>query len=167
MTFANSNNLLFIAPFLEGDEAFLGASVNDLLDFVSDISQMTFSGQVEVLLNFTVRHHQLENTIVIIADASDFSLGHDRSRDHITSTESFIILLVSEDVLGSDHSLGRTVLSWLGGGEGGDLAGELFLHDDKRARFHAASFSKLGVKSTRISSLEFVLVRHLLVFSIE
>ena len=44
--------------------------------------------------------------LVIVGEASDFSLSDDGSGDQITRTEGLIVLLVCEDVLGGDHGLG-------------------------------------------------------------
>ena len=88
--------------------------------------------QVKVFLELTSGHHEDEGAliIVIVGEASDFSLSDDGSGDYVTNTEDIIVLLVCKDVLGSDHCLGRSVLTGLDTGEGGDLAWPLNLHDD-------------------------------------
>ena len=148
LSFTAGDDLLSVTPGLESNEALSGSFVDQSLDEFTNILQVALMGQVEVLLELTIRHHHAKTTIFVVGEGGDFGLDDDGSGDHITGMEGLIVLLVCEDVLGGDHGLGGSVLTGLGGGEEGDLAGERLLHDDERAGLHAARISKLGVERT-------------------
>ena len=137
-------------PLLEGDEALAGSGGENSLDVGLDVGQVRLVGEVQVLSDLTIGSHKEENLLLDV-DAGQFGLIDDGSGDHITSTEGLFVLFVCEDVLGGDHSLGGSVLSGLSSGEGGNLAGESLFHDEEGAGLHAASFSELGVQSTRVT----------------
>jgi len=106
-------------------------------------SEMSLLGKSEIILGLVVEEHGKLSLIIDIEEHA-FVLIDDGSGDHITGTESLIVLLVCEDILGSDHGLGGSVLAGLGSRESGDLAGESLFHDDERAGLHAASVSELS-----------------------
>jgi len=158
LAFTSGNNLLFVTPTLESNKAFLDTGGVNFSHGLDDILEMLLSGDVEVLLDLVTEH---EGDFVVLIDVEEHALVllNDGSGDHITGTESLIVLLVCEDILSSDHGLGGSVLAGLGSGESSDLAGEGLLHDDEGAGLHATSVSELSVKGTGIALFELVLVR--------
>ena len=158
-TFADADDLLSVAPLLDGDQTLLFGSIEDLDDSLGNIKDVTFGRDFAVLLHFTRGGEELEE-VAIDGEAGVLGFDHNGAWDHITSTESLFVLLVGEDVLSGDHGLGRAVLAGLGGGESSDLAWELTLHHDQGTWLHAASFSQLDVGRAGITLFELV-VRHL------
>ena len=106
--------MLFVSPFLDGDEALVLAFVHNLLDFLLNISKMGLRWHVDVFLEFTCSIHKLESFTVDV-NTSVFLLADNGSGSHIACSKCFFILLVSKDVFPGNHCLGRSVLSWLGG----------------------------------------------------
>merc|ERR1719498_1958720 len=159
LAFADVDGLLLIAPLLDGNEAFLLTSFENITNSLLQIREMGLSGEGKIFLHLTFGGHEGKNTITIAIDADILSLLDDGGGDHITSAEGFFVLLVSEDVLSGNHGLGGAVLSGLGSGEGSDLAGELFLHHEEGTGLAATSFDKLDVSGTGITLFKLV-IRH-------
>ena len=154
---ADGVNLGGRAPVSVGDEALSGTTGENLLNGLGDIGEMGLGGEVQGLNESTFGIHAGKNTFFVDIHAGDLLFIDDGSGDHITSSEGLFVLLVCEDILGSDHGLGGSMLAGLGSGEGGDLAGESLFHDDEGARLHAASISELSVEGTGVTGFEFVI----------
>ena len=112
-SFADGVNLGDLAPLSVGDEALSGAICEDLLDGLGDIGEMGLDGESEGLIVLTSGIQTGKNTIYVDIQASDFYYLEDRSGEHIINSEGLFVLLVCEDVLGSDYDLGGSVLAGL------------------------------------------------------
>jgi len=156
-TLTAGNDLFSFGPCLDGnEELFLG--LDAFFDLLFDIEEMALFWELDILDDVTLLIHELRE-VVLDGEALVLFLEDNGAWDHIASSESLFVLLVGEDVLSCDHGLGRTVLSWFGSRESGDLAWENFLEHDEGAWLHAAGFSKLGGGSTGVSLVKFV-IRH-------
>ncbi len=113
-TFTSANNLLSLAPFLDGHETLLSAGVEDLLDALRDVQEVSLGGELDVLLHVARGREQLEE-VTIDAKAVVLNLGDDGAGDHISGTESLFVLPIGEDVLAGDHSFSGAVFAGLGG----------------------------------------------------
>ena len=75
LTLSHCHNLLHVAPLLDSHNTFLLRGIKDLLDFGSNVSQVRFRGQLKVVPNVTIWHHNSKDTIIIIiADGTTFSI---------------------------------------------------------------------------------------------
>ena len=74
LAFTDGHDLFLVTPLLDDNEALLGALVANLLDLVGDIGEVTLSGQIQVLNNFTIGVLNLQLTGGLVAKASHFGL---------------------------------------------------------------------------------------------
>lgn len=160
VTFSCTDNLLFFVPLLASDEDLFLLGFMELYDEVLPLLEMGLVREVHVLFYVTsVSVHEGE-LLVLNVEELVLLFGDDGDGDVVASAESLFVLLVCENVLGDDHSLGGSVLAGFGGGHLSDLAGEHLLHHDEGAGRSAASLGNGGVGATRLVSFEFV-VTHL------
>lgn len=156
LAFSASDDLLLFAPPLHSDEALLLALVQYSVDVRDDVLQVSLRRQVVVFLHFTLSGQELQGAVVD-AEADVLDLDNDGGLDHISGAESLLVLLVREDVLASDHGLGRSVLARLGRGEASHAARERILEHDERAWLHATGFLEFGGEGTRNSLFKIVI----------
>ncbi len=143
-----------------GDEAFLLAGLENFLDFVGDVLQVLLLGEVHVGLDLTVLVEELEGGVVDVEEGVLDSLG-DGGVDHVTGVVGALVHLGGEDVLALQDDLGGSVLSGLGGGHIGDLAGVALDHDEG-ADLQSVGVDLFGLGGTGVGVFELlVLARHI------
>lgn len=89
---------------------------------------LVFLGQFKVRLEITVGENDGDELVLIDIGDLQFLLGHVGNIGSGGSGSSIFVLLVGEDFDTDDGSLGGSVLSGLGSGVLGDLAGEALEH---------------------------------------
>ena len=97
---------LFLSPLLHGDETLLFACFEDVIDSLLDFSKVTLLRHVNVLLEFSgLLVHELKG-FTIDGNAGVLSLFDNGSWRHVSGSKGLFVLLVSKDVLSSNHCLG-------------------------------------------------------------
>ena len=153
MTLANRKDHLLFAPPRDRNDAFVLTCFDDSLYLCYKGLHAFFLRQFNLVQKFAALPHQLHSAITFDPGAEELFLFWCWRRYLITRTERLSVHFPREDVLGSNHGLGRAVFPWFGGWKGNDFAGEcLILHHDERARFQATCLYKI-VLSTIIVDL--------------
>ena len=135
------------------NKALLFSSLENLLHLRNDVLQVFILRNIDIRLDFALLGKQLESLIVDVQQSELVSFC-DRSINHVSRVEGTFILFASQDVLALADDLSRTVLTWLGSGNFGNLAW-VALHHDERAVLESLGLDLLGLGSAGIGLLEF------------
>lgn len=112
---------------LDGEvDGLVTSLVPNLLEL--SVEFLVFNGELEVRLEVSVGEDDGDELVLVDVGDFEFLLGDGGGGAGGTGGGSVLILLVGKDVNADDGGLGRAVLSGLGSGVLGDLAGESLEH---------------------------------------
>merc|ERR1712151_474190 len=142
VTFTNTDDLLPFTPFLDLNEALFLSRVNNFFDLFLEALEMIKLLDCKVLYHVSLLVHQHKEAFIVEINAGVFVLLDDGAGDHVTCAVGLLVLLISENILASNHSLSRAVLTWFCSWELSDLAWEFSFHREEGSNLSATSFIK-------------------------
>ena len=163
--FVPSWNVLFqTSCLLDGEEHLLVSS------FLPDLAQVlecffVISGKLKISLEVSIFKNSTHKVILIDIGNFVLSLGDDGNLNSWRGRGCIFVFLVCEDVNSDNGGLGGSVLSWLGSGVLGNLAG-MSLEHAVASLLDGASLCGFTVRRTSLCLLEFFVVGHLLKLNI-